>query len=94
MSSSSICRPCSAPKNRRDQASRRLLLRVDVPDDFALAIDGDRATATLALILFAGLDAQERAAWEVRATVDLERRDGTWRVVRSRHETVRGAPPR
>jgi hypothetical protein len=81
-------------QNRRDPASQRFLLRVAVPDDFALALEGDRATATLPLTLFEGLDTRERTIWDGRATVELERRDGTWLVVRSRHETVRGALPR
>jgi hypothetical protein len=80
-------------QNRRDPASRRFLLRVALADDFPLAIDGDRATATLPLTLFEGLDERERAVWEVSVTADLERRDGEWRVVRSKHETTSGSPP-
>jgi hypothetical protein len=81
-------------QNRRDAPSRRFLYRVELPDDHPVEVAGDRATATLPLQLFEGLDEQQRVVWELRVQAELERRDGDWRVVRSRHETVRGAPPR
>jgi hypothetical protein len=81
-------------QNRRDPQSRRFLYRVELQDDHPVDVAGDRATATLPVRLYEGLDEQERLVWELRVHAELQKRDGAWWVERSRHETVQGAMPR
>jgi hypothetical protein len=80
-------------RNRRDGRTQRFLHRVAV-GEFAVDVQGERATAVVPLVLYQGVDAEERAVWELRVTADLGKRDGSWRIERSRHETVSGGMPR
>jgi hypothetical protein len=82
-------------QDRRDRESGRLLLRVQYPADFAVQVDGDRATATLPLVFYerSPTTDEESAIWELTVTAELERGEHGWQVARSQHETVRGGPP-
>lgn len=57
-------------QNRRDGRTQRFLHRVAV-GELAVDLHGERATAVVPLILYQGLDADERAVWELRVTADL-----------------------
>jgi hypothetical protein len=80
-------------QRRRDVRTQRFLHRV-VVGEIAVDVQGERATAVVPLVLYQGLDTEERAVWELRVTADLGKRDGNWRIERSRQETVSGAMPR
>ncbi len=79
-------------QNRRD-AEGRFGYRVELPAaGGAIAVDGDTATASFPLQLFASGAAEP--IWALQVEADLQRRDGTWWIVRSRHQTTAGAPPK
>jgi hypothetical protein len=80
-------------QNRRDPQTQRFLYRIEL-GELDIEVDGDKAKATVPLVLHQGLDADERRIWELRVMAALARKDGNWRVERSRHETVSGAMPR
>lgn len=80
-------------QNRRDPTGR-FRHRIELPpEDCDVQIDGDRATVTLLLRLFEGLDEAERLVWTVRITAGVERIEGSWRIVRSEQQTVAGQRP-
>ena len=60
-------------------------------DDLAIEVDGDRAEARLQADLH---DGGETLVWSFDATIQLEKRDGEWKFVRSSHRTASGSPPR
>ncbi len=80
-------------QNRRDPGTRRFLHRVAV-GELTVDVQGERAAAVVPLVLYQGLDAEERTVWELRVAADLGKRDGSWRIERSRHETLSGGMPR
>lgn len=80
-------------QHRRDPATKRFLHRVEL-GEMQIAVEGDRAQATVPMALHQGLDKNERKVWELTVTADLARKDGAWRIERTRHETVSGAAPR
>jgi hypothetical protein len=80
-------------QNRRDPKTQRFLYRIEM-GELDVDIDGDRAKATVPLVLHHGLDDDRRPVWELRVLAELGRKDGSWRVERSRHETISGAVPR
>jgi hypothetical protein len=80
-------------QNRRDRATQRFLYRVAV-GELTVDVHGERATAVVPLVLYHGLDAEERTVWELRVAADLDKHDGSWRIERSRHETLSGGMPR
>lgn len=81
-------------QNRREAASGRLVYDVGLGEDYPIEIEGERATASVPVQLYEGLDERRRLAWSLRVAATLERRDGTWTVVRSTHETLAGRAPR
>jgi len=82
-------------QSRRDPATRRFLYRVELPEaDLRVEVDGDTARATFRLRLHEGSGAGEELAWELDVAAELERRDGEWLVIGSRHETLHGGRPR
>lgn len=80
-------------QNRRDPATRRFAYRLEVDEELPVAVDGDRAQATLRFRLHEGQDPDPRVRWEAEVTAGLERRDGRWSIVGSRHRTLQGRPP-
>jgi hypothetical protein len=81
--------------HRRDRASGRYLYRVELPEDVGVELRDGAATASFELTLYEGVAAAERSIWETRVEAELLRgEDGAWRIRRSRHDTIRGAPPR
>jgi len=80
-------------QNRRDGRTQRFMHRV-VLGEIVVDVQGERATAVVPLVLHQGIDAEERTVWELCVTADLGKRDGSWRIERSRHETVSGGSPR
>lgn len=81
-------------QSRRDPETKRFLHRVELPEDrMRIEVVGESARAVFDLRLHEGLDEAERMVWEVRVHADLEKEEGEWRVVGSRHETLRGSRP-
>jgi hypothetical protein len=80
-------------QNRRDAKTGRFLYRIEVGET-DIDVQGERATAKFPLVLHEGIDTAERAIWELKVTADLGKHDGSWRIDRSRHETVHGTAPR
>ena len=80
-------------QNRRDPKTQQFLYRIEV-GRYDVEVEGEHAKAVLPLVLHEGLGADERALWELRVTAELGKHDGSWRVDRSRHETIHGSAPR
>jgi hypothetical protein len=80
-------------QNRRDPKTQRFLYRVEVGET-DIDVQGERATAKFPLVLHEGIDAAEKPIWELKVTADLGKHEGSWRIDRSRHETVHGSAPR
>jgi hypothetical protein len=80
-----------------DRPTDRFAYRVEMPDeDLSVEVEpaGNRATARFRLLLFQGLNDRKPPTWELRVTAELAQGDGGWLIVRSRHETTSGEPPR
>jgi len=84
-----------AYQNRRDtdgQFRHRCAIDFDALE-LDVASDDGKAEARFPLTLYATRDIDAAVDWMVDVTATLEARDGTWRFVRSRHQTKRGKRP-
>lgn len=83
-------------QNRRD-AQGQFACRAALPEGAGVVeVDGDTATARFPLQLLARDAPDTRDAeplWELQVEARLQRRNGAWWLVGSRHETTRGAQP-
>jgi hypothetical protein len=80
-------------QNRRDPKTQQFLYRLEV-GEYEIEVEGEHAKAVLPMVLHEGVGENEKALWELRVTAELGKHDGSWRVDRSRHETIHGSAPR
>jgi hypothetical protein len=78
-------------QNRHDGAFR--YPATIAPDSWRITVDGDTASAALTAHFEDAKSSEGGVVWEIELEVNLERRDGAWRIVRSKHETSSGRPP-
>ena len=75
----------------RDPQTKKLNVRAElVPDSFYVEVKGDQANLEFEGLFFKQREGEWEETWRIQVAGDLEKGEGGWKIVRSRHEDLLG----